>query len=140
MYHTSKTASKTLFQELMQAGEIPLVREPSDVFVDCNSCATVLQSDENLKRHMPSDHETGLPYNCDKCKFTTHEEVVLKHHTLMKETTVMSVGKFSSTRMIWKNTCQFILPYHSFTAKNVLTEQIAQRIWFPTNLHMDGMV
>ena len=81
--HTSNTASKTLFQELIQAGEIPLVKDPCDVFVDCNSCSTVLEGDENQKRHMLNDHETRLPYNCDKCKFTTNEEVVLKHHTLM---------------------------------------------------------
>ena len=81
--HTSKSASKSLYQELLQVGEIPLVKDPGDVFVDCNSCATISEGDENLERHKLNDHETMLPYNCDKCKFTTNEEVVLKHHTLI---------------------------------------------------------
>ena len=56
--NAQKDTLKTLLQELTEIGEIPL-----------------------LQNHHELTHELSTSYNCDKCKFTTTEEVVYKHHT-----------------------------------------------------------
>ena len=92
-YHTKheknsqKNAPKTLVQELTEVGEIPLVlchqEITQETFEECNSCGIVFSDSEDFERHKPCDHSKTAPYNCDKCPFTTTEEVVFKHHTLM---------------------------------------------------------
>ena len=80
---------KTLLQELKDVGEVPLLQNHPEInketFQDCAYCKVVFSDDEDLEKHI-KEHEqlsSTSQLNCDKCKFTTAEEVVLKHHTLM---------------------------------------------------------
>ena len=83
----NKDDNKTLAQELVEIGEIPLLQNHPDVLQvtlsNCATCKVSFGDDEDLRVHMEKDHETMIPYKCDKCNFTTAEAVVFKHHTLL---------------------------------------------------------
>ena len=84
---TNKDDNKTLAQELVEIGEIPLLQNHPDVMQvslpNCATCNVSFGDNEDLRVHMEKDHETMIPYKCDKCNFTTAEAVVFKHHTLL---------------------------------------------------------
>ena len=76
---------KSLMEELINAGEDPFHTKDivHDEFTDCTYCGIIFSDAEDLKEHINKHHETKVQYCCDKCPFTSSEEVVLKHHTLM---------------------------------------------------------
>ena len=76
-------AHKTLAQELLEIGELPLLQNHPEITQISHQDNTTGKIDEDPKTHMTIEHSTPTPYQCDKCPFTTAEEVVFNHHTLM---------------------------------------------------------
>ena len=96
--HTSSTIpilheenTKTLKDELIAAGETNFIENHADdtsmdEFLDCTFCGIVFAHEGDLERHIAKQHTTNNTlekFQCDKCPFTSPEEVVLKHHTLL---------------------------------------------------------
>ena len=82
---------KSLREEIIAAGEIDFLENQTketsdDEFIECIYCGTVFSDAEDLERHITKEHvhcNRAEQYHCDKCAFSSSEEVVLKHHTLM---------------------------------------------------------
>ena len=97
-YHTNidqnvhQGTPKSLVQEFVEIGEIPMLQNHPAVaqiaLYECSQCNVTFADEEDLKTHMIRKHEEQDKQQekllkCEKCLFSTTEDVVLKHHVLM---------------------------------------------------------